>query len=98
MMPPALYHGIDLVFDFVMNVNSTTVLNYLKDLRSRQKEVDIDIHVLASALDLHITALISILTELEHRDEVILNISTTPGGLKNGLQYQGTVRLMDDVA
>lgn len=81
-----------------MNVNSTTILNYLKDLRSKQNDVDIDIHTLASALDLHITALISILTELEHRDEVILNISTTPGGLKNVLQYQGTVRLMDDVA
>jgi len=53
---------------------------------------------LASALDVPITSLISLLTELEHRDEVILNISTTPGGLKNGLQYQGNVRLMDDVA
>ncbi len=81
-----------------MNVNSTIVLSYLKDLRALQKEVDIDIHTLASALDVPITSLISLLTELEHRDEVILNISTTPGGLKNGLQYQGNVRLMDDVA
>lgn len=81
-----------------MNTNSTTVLNYLKDLRARQRDVDIDIHTLASALDVPITSLISLLTELEHRDEVILNISTTPGGLKNGLQYQGHVRLMDDVA
>lgn len=73
-------------------VNSTTVLQLLEDLARSHGNETIEIHRLASLLEINITALVSILTELEHRDKIILNLSASSDVLS---EYNGMVKLMD---
>jgi len=73
-------------------VNSTTVLQLLEDLRRSEGNEKVDINRLAVLLGTNIAALVSILTELEHRDKIILNLSASSD---EHSEYSGTVKLMD---
>jgi hypothetical protein len=79
-------------------VNSTTVLRRLEAIaRARKKAENISIEVLAALLDITVPTLVSLLTELEHRDEIIVNISSKGDTASaHGPEYTGTVRLMKD--
>lgn len=78
-----------------VSINSTDLLNVLRTLPAHLAgDTDIDIQYLAHHLDVSLPVLISLLTELEKRDEIILNIDTT-NEASAGMVYNGTVRLME---
>lgn len=72
-------------------VNSTTVLEKLRLITANDSLAAVDIKVLADCVGIALPALVSVLTELEHRDEIKLNISSTGAGEPS---YTGTVQLM----
>lgn len=76
-------------------MNSTDVLQKLRRLSLKEDDrEDVNIVALAAELDVSVSALVSMLTELEHRDEIIMNISPlyVPG--EDHTVYTGTVKLM----
>ena len=77
-------------------MNSTELLRVMKQLSEKAgTNIDIDIEQLAALLGINITALISVITELENRDQIMVNITTTSNNDTNQAEYAGTVRLMD---
>ncbi len=77
----------------MITVNSTTVLEKLRLITANDSLAAVDIKVLADCVGIAVPALISVLTELEHRDEIKLDISTM--NTSGEPQYSGSVRLMD---
>ena len=76
-------------------MNSTELLEHLEHISDKtQDNIAVDISVLAKQLDISVLSLVSILTELEQRDEIILNISSVENTQTNELEYSGTVQLM----
>jgi hypothetical protein len=78
-----------------MATNSSDLFEIIRTISTKAGDnVPIDIQHLAASANLSVPALISVLTELEQRDEIIVEIttSTDPAG---DLVYDGTVRLME---
>lgn len=79
-----------------MEMNSTTVLQRLEEIaHTRGRHSNIPIEELSSYLGISTAKVVSILTELEHRDEIIMQISTKGDAQISELNYTGFVRLMD---
>lgn len=57
--------------------------------------VHIDIQQLAGRLEIGLSKLVSLLTELEQRDKIILEIETTIHPQSGEQLYTGSVRLME---
>jgi hypothetical protein len=75
-------------------MNSTDVLKALQDIEAQEGyNGNVDIANLAIDLDISVNKLVSILTELEHRDEVSLNI-TNNGTDNPDAMYKGEIRLL----
>ena len=75
-------------------INSTTVLEKLRLIAESDEHRRVDIHVLADCMGVSVPVLVSVLTELEHRDEIKLDITTSD---TNELTYTGTVQIMPHV-
>ncbi len=75
-------------------VNSTTVLEKLRIITDGDAHRRVDIHVLADCMGVSVSVLVSVLTELEHRDEIKLDITISDA---NELTYTGTVQIMPHV-
>lgn len=78
---------------YMMTINSTTVLEKLRLITNNDSLASVDIKVLADCVGASVPALVSVLTELEHRDEIKLEISTM--NTSGAPEYSGSVRLMD---
>lgn len=76
-------------------MNSTTVLEKLRLICNENTEPypDIRVDILAQALGMSTTKLVSVLTELEHRDQIKMDISAAQGNTGEP-EYTGTIRLM----
>lgn len=70
-------------------MNSTTVLEKLKLI----DEHDVRIDILAQMMDISVPKLVAVLTELEHRDQIKMNITVQDDNTGNPV-YDGTVSLM----
>jgi hypothetical protein len=78
-----------------VSINSTDLLNALKTFPAHSAgNAGIDIRYLAHHLEVSLPVLVSLLTELEKRDEIVLSIDTT-NEVSGGITYNGTVRLME---
>lgn len=78
-----------------MSTNSSDLFEMIRTISNKAGDnIPIAIQYLAASTGLSIPGLISVLTELEQRDEIIVEIttSTDPAG---DLVYDGTVRLME---
>ncbi len=76
-------------------MNSTDLLEVIKDMGADTGEpADIDIILLSQKTKIPVPKLLSILTELEQRDEIVLEVKT--GEFENELRYSGHVRLMEN--
>lgn len=75
-------------------INSTTVLQKLTKLDNYIGHVGISIESLAAILSISVKKLVSLLTELEQRDQITMQISTEENAAMGTNQYTGTVRLM----
>lgn len=75
-------------------MNSTTVLHTLEEIAEDTDSREINIQALAHKLDITVPKAISLLTELEHRDEVTIEITTDTNAVTNEPIYSGFVRLM----
>ena len=86
-----------VLFHKATDMNSTTVLQKLEELASNPEvgSLSIDITALAAMLDITNAILVSLLTELEQRDEIIMEISSKNDPLSNEIEYTGNVRLME---
>jgi hypothetical protein len=74
--------------------NSTTILHHLECIaKAEGMRTDIPISHLAELTGLSMAALVSILSELERRDEIIIELNTQ-GQPGDDLVVDGTVRLM----
>jgi predicted Rossmann fold nucleotide-binding protein DprA/Smf involved in DNA uptake len=74
-------------------MNSTLLLEQL-ELISKANNSKIDIEYLAAQLKITVPKLVSVLTELEKRDEIVIEITSSINVLTNQLEYAGTVELM----
>jgi len=80
----------------MMEMNSTTVLQKLEEMaQTKGRHTNIPIEELSAYLGISVAKLVSILTELEHRDEIIMQISTKGDAHTSELNYTGFVRLTD---
>ena len=79
-----------------VTMNSTDLLENLRDISvdDAGERHEINIVSLASVLGVTVPALVSMLTELEHRDEIIVNISPEYKPGADLVDYNGTVKLM----
>lgn len=75
-------------------INSTTVLQKLSTIDNYAGHTGISIESLAAILNISVSKLVSLLTELEHRDEITMEISTVAEDAEGTNKYTGTVRLM----
>lgn len=75
-------------------INSTTVLQKLSTIDNYAGHTGISIESLAAILNISVSKLVSLLTELEHRDEITMQISSVEEPQEGGNNYTGTVRLM----
>jgi len=77
-------------------MNSTELLENLKEISIDEKgeRHDVNIISLASMLGVTVPTLVSLLTELEKRDEIIVNISPRYNPGADLVAYNGTVKLM----
>lgn len=75
-------------------INSTTVLQKLSTIDTYAGHTGISIESLAAILNISVAKQVSLLTELEHRDEITMQISSVEGAQQDGNNYTGTVRLM----
>lgn len=79
-----------------MDMNSSTVLQKLEEMaQTRGRHTNIPLEDLANSLGITVATLVSLLTELEKRDEIIMQIVTKGGQDMEELNYAGFVRLMD---
>ena len=74
------------------NINSSTLLAWLQKHYPENEKVNIG--ELARLLNIGTSPLLSILTELEHRDEIKIEISSQTDPATNEQEYSGTVQLM----
>ncbi len=77
-----------------MEFNSSTILEKLAAIATQRHNRQVGINELAATLDITPGKLVSLLTELEHRDEIMLQISTKEDAASGNITYEGTVRLM----
>ena len=76
---------------YMSAINCTTVLEKLRIITGGDAHSRVDIHILADCMGVTVAVLVSVLTELEHRDEIKLDITTSD---TNELTYTGTVQIM----
>ena len=76
------------------NINSSTLLAWLESRYAEGNHEKVNIELLATQLNIGIPALVSILTELEHRDEIKIEIASETDPASSELRYSGTVQLM----
>jgi len=77
-----------------MEFNSSTILEKLAAIAIQRHNRQVGINELAATLDITPGKLVSLLTELEHRDEIMMQISTKEDAASGNITYEGTVRLM----
>ena len=77
-----------------MEFNSSTILEKLTAIAAQRQAREIDINELATLLSISPGKLVSLLTELEHRDEITMEISNKSDAASGNITYEGTVRLM----
>lgn len=78
-----------------MAINSTELLEILQRTYGRAGDhVSIPITDLADRVELTVPKLISVLTELEHRDQIILNVTTYADPDTGVINYDGSIRIM----
>lgn len=78
-----------------MSMNSTDLLAYLRKISEKKEENEpVDIHELRG--NMPIAQLVALLTELEQRDKIILELKTYKESHANNLIYEGKVRLMEN--
>ncbi len=75
--------------------NSTDLLKAIRHIAAHQDRVQIDIRQLGEQVHLTLPALISILTELEHRDKIIMEVKTSLHPQSKEIMYEGNLRLME---
>ncbi|GAA4467436.1 hypothetical protein GCM10023093_23380 [Nemorincola caseinilytica] len=80
--------------DHITIMNAATVLQKLGSIDNYAGHTGISIESLAAILDISVSDLVSLLTELEHKDEITMNICTIENAPADGNNYTGTVRLM----
>ena len=79
-----------------MSVNSSDLLEVIREISVNAGEnIPIDVRQLAGKLDMSLPKLITVLTELEHRDEITLEVKTSTDPASGELLYEGTARLME---
>lgn len=77
-------------------INSTTLLQVIRQISFEAGDnIPIDIAGLATQLGITVPKLVSVLTELEHRDLVMLNIKTDTDASTSEPRYEGTIRMME---
>ncbi len=78
-----------------MMINSTELLEILKHSYGNAGDhVSIPIADLAGQVGITVPKLISVLTELEQRDQIILNVTTYADPDTGELSYDGSIRMM----
>ncbi len=78
-----------------MAINSTELLEILKRTYGNAGDhVPIPIADLATQVEITVPKLISVLTELEQRDQIILNVTTYADPDTGELSYDGNIRMM----
>lgn len=77
-----------------MEFNSSTILEKLTAIAAQRQAREIDINELANLLSISPGKLVSLLTELEHSDEIMMQITTKEDAASGNITYEGTVRLM----
>jgi len=79
-----------------MVINSTGLFRVIKQISAESGDhVSINIAGLAVRVGMTLPKLISVLTELEHRDQIILDVKTFTDPDTGELTYEGAVRMME---
>lgn len=76
--------------------NSSDLLNAIQKIASHREIMQIDIQQLGEELDISIPKVVSILTELEQRDKIILEVKTSIHPQSMEVIYEGNLRLMEN--
>lgn len=75
-----------------MNINSTELLDLLdRHYGHGRANMPISVTSLATELGISVSKLISVLTELEQRDKIILNLTTYANPETGTLSHEGTI-------
>ena len=79
-----------------MVLNATILLQSIRQISSHAGDnIAIDIAALANQLGVTVPSLVSVLTELEQRDMVMLDIKTGTDASTGEPCYEGTIRMME---
>lgn len=88
------YTDISLKHDPMIK-NSSDLLEAIRKIATHRETVQIDIQQLGEELDISFPKLVSILTELEQRDKIILEVKTSIHPQSKEVLYEGGLRLME---
>lgn len=75
-------------------MDATTVLQKLGSIDTYAGHTGISVEALATILGISVSELVPLLTDLEHMDEITMDISTAETAAGDVASYTGTVRLM----